>query len=202
LAVRIRTGFHTAGKPRTMKELASVVAALAWKLAVDSIKRMREAHYEIDVGQTYFDFVCEYMVFLAHSADRIAYAELEGQQREEFLIALVIRIAEIVDDNRAMVLREVAPGECKQHVLDLFNRRSEDYAECGFDETGPDFGFRRVFAAGMQELLPEKDRLWAIDQVMDIESPEAIQALKKTLGGMFHPEAAKSRRSRDGASGD
>lgn len=185
-----------------MPELASVVAAMAWKLAVDSIKRMRTAEYEIDIGQTYYDFVCEYMVFLAHSADRIAYRDLSTEQRVEFTTALAVRIAEIVEENHRMLLRPTEVGECKRHVLDLFNRRGQDYAECGFDDDGPDFSFRRVFAAGMQELLPEKDRLWAIDQVMDIESPEAIKALQKTLGGLFHPEAAKSRRSRDGVAGE
>jgi hypothetical protein len=202
VAIRIRTGFHTAGRPRSMAELASVVAAMAWKLAVDSIKRMRTADYEIDIGQTYYDFVCEYMVFLAHSADRIAYRDLDEEPRIEFTTALAIRIAEIVEENHRMLLRPTELGECKRHVLDLFNRRGQEYAECGFDDGGPDFGFRRVFAAGMQEILPEHDRLWAIDQVMDIESPEAVKALQKTLGGLFHPDADKSRRSRDGAGGE
>jgi hypothetical protein len=101
-----------------------------------------------------------------------------------------------------MLLVDVTLGESQRHFIDLFNRRSEDYADCGYDESGPDFGFRRLFAAGMQEILPEKDRLWAIDQVMDIESPEAIKALQKTLTGLFHPEAQKSRRSRNGAAGE
>lgn len=202
MAVRIRTGFHTAGKARSMPELASVVGAMGWKLAIDSLKRMREADYEIDIGRTYFEFVCEYMVFLATAADRIAHADLSAEDRIEFTTALVKRMAEIVEDNREMRIEALPPGQSRAWFFDLFNRRGDDYAECGFDETGPDFGFRRVFAAGMEDVLPEKDRLWAIDQVMEIESPEGIQALRKTLGGLFHPESVKSRRSRDGATGD
>lgn len=185
-----------------MTELASVVGAMGWKLAIDSLKRMREADYEIDIGPTYFEFVCEYMVFLATAADRIAHADLSAEDRIEFTTALVKRMAEIVEDNREMRIEALPPGQSRTWFFDLFNRRGDDYAECGFDESGPDFGFRRVFAAGMEEVLPEKDRLWAIDQVMEIESPEAIQALRKTLGGLFHPETAKSRRSRNGATGD
>jgi hypothetical protein len=197
MAIRIRSSFHTAGRPRSMAELASVVAILAWKLAIDSIKRMREAEYDIDLGRAYFDFVCEYMIFLAQAADRIAYADLSAEDRVAFTSALVKRLAEVVEENRDMLLVDVAAGESQRHFIDLFNRRSEDYADCGYDDSGPDFGFRRLFAAGMQEVLPEKDRLWAIDQVMDIESPEAIKALQKTLAGLFHPEAQKSRRSRN-----
>lgn len=202
MAIRIRSSFHAAGKPRGMVELAGVIAMLAWKLAIDSIKRMREADYDIDIGRAYFDFVCEYMAFLAHAADRIAFRDLPAEQRIEFTTALAQRMAEAIEDNRDMLLAEVAPGECRKHFLDLFNRRGEDYADHGYGSDGPDFGFRRCFAAGMQEVLPEKDKLWAIDQVMEIESPEGIKALEKTLAGLFHPGEAKSRRSRHGELGD
>jgi hypothetical protein len=180
-----------------MTELAGVIALLAWKLAIESIKRMREAEYDIDLGKAYFDFVCEFMVFLALAADRIAYRELTAGQRAEFTAALAQRMAEAIEDNRDMLLADVMPGDCKRHVLELFNRRGAEYADHGYTEAGPDFGFRRCFAACMQEVLPEKDRLWAVDQVMEIESPEAIKALEKTLAGLFHPDA-DSRPSRRG----
>ena len=194
MAIRIRSSFHAGGKPRSMAELASVIAMLAWKLAIDSIKRMRQAQYDIDLGSAYFDYVCEFMIFLALAADRIAYRELAPQQRSEFTTALVQRIAAAIEDNRDMLLVDVTPGRCQRHVIDLFNRRGAEYADHGYTEAGPDFGFRRCFAACLQEVLPEKDRLWAVDQVMEIESPEAIRALEKTLAGLFHPESPPKRR--------
>ena len=181
-----------------MAELAGVIALLAWKLAIDSIKRMREAEYDIDLGSAYFDFVCEFMVFLAHAADRVAYRELAAEQRSEFTTALAQRMAEAIEDNRDMLLIDVTPGQCRRHFLDLFNRRGAEYADHGYAADGPGFGFRRCFAACLQEVLPEKDRLWAVDQVMEIESPEAIKALEKTLAGLFHPEAGATRHPRDG----
>ena len=77
MAVRIRSRFHTEGQ-RSAATLASVVCLLAWKLAVDAIKRMRAADYDIDIGRPYFDFVCEFLVFMAMAADRIAYMKLEA----------------------------------------------------------------------------------------------------------------------------
>lgn len=198
MAIKIRSSFHAGGKPRSMAELAGVIALLAWKLAVESIKRMREAEYDIDLGNAYFDFVCEFMVFLAQAADRVAYRELPPEQRIEFTTALAQRMAEAIEDNSDMLLVEVTPGKCRQHFLDLFNRRGTEYGDHGYTADGPDFGFRRCFSACLKEVLPEKDRLWAVDQVMEIESPEAIKALEKTLAGLFHPEAG-SRRPRRGA---
>ena len=186
-----------------MAELASVVAMLGWKLAIDSIKRMRRAEYDIDLGSAYFDFVCEFMTFLALAADRIAYRELAPEQRSEFTTALAQRMAAAIEDNRDMLLVDVTPGRCQRHVVDLFNRRGAEYADHGYTEAGPDFGFRRCFAACLQEVLPEKDRLWAVDQVMEIESPEAIKALDKTLAGLFHPESGATRHRRiDAKRGD
>jgi len=180
-----------------MNELAGVIAMLAWKLAIDSIKRMRKVEYDIDLGSAYFSFVSEFMIFLAHAADRIAYRELAPEQRTEFTTALAQRMAVAIEDNRDMLQDDAAPGQCQQHFLDLFNRRGAEYADHGYTEDGPDFGFRRCFAACLKEVLPEKDRLWAVDQVMEIEAPEAIRALEKTLAGLFHP-ADKSRRPRHG----
>lgn len=200
MAVRIRTGFHAAGKPRGMAELATVAAALGWKLAIETIRRMRSAGYDIDIGRPYFDVVCEMMAFLAVAADRIAHRELEAARRGEFTPALVRRMAGLVDENRGMLMADVPPGTCREHFVDLFNRRSEEYAEFGYAD-GPDFGFRRLLAACLREALPDKDKLWVVDQVMEIEAPDAVAALEKTLMGLFHPEAGHRRRP-GGTSGE
>ena len=202
MAVRIRSRFHAAGRERSPAELASVIAALGWKLAIDAIRRMREAQYEIDVGRTYFEFVSEYLCFVAHAADRMAFARLDAAAREAFTVALVRRSAQFVEDNREMRIEPLAAGDSAAAFVDRYNRRGEDYAACDFGDDGPDFGFRRVFAAGMQELLPEKDRLWAIDQVMDIEVPEAVKALRRTLDGLFDPGAARPRREGGAVAGE
>jgi hypothetical protein len=200
VAVRIRSRFHTEGQ-RSAATLASVVCLLAWKLAVAAIKRMREADYDIDIGRPYFDFVCEFMVFMAMAADRIAHMKLAAERRIEFTSALGKRMAEIVEGNNAMLLGAAEPGACLTYFIDLFNRRSGEYAEFDYGPEGPDFGFKRLFAACLRDGLPEKDRLWVVDQVMEIEVPEALKALDKTLAGLFGGGDGKSPRRGDAASG-
>lgn len=196
MAIRLKTKFHTAGQ-RSAKTLASVVAVLAWKLALESIKRMRKADYDIDVGRPYFNFVCEFNVFLAVCADRIAYRELDEADRIEFTTALAQNLARFVEENSIMLLGEAVPGESQRAFIELFNRRSGEYAEFAYDEKGPDFGFKRLFAACLREILPAKDQLWVIDQAMDIEAPEALKMLDKTLAGLFDPQQAQSERRQD-----
>lgn len=196
MAIRIKSKFHTDSR-RSPATLASVVAVLAWKLAIESIKRMRKADYDIDIGRPYFDFVCEFLVFLALCADRVAFRELDETGRTEFTTALARNIARFVEENNIMLLGAAQPGESQRHFIDLFNRRAAEYAEFGYDERGPDFGFKRFFAACLRDVLPEKDQLWVVDQAMDIEAPEALKALDKTLMGLFHPDAAHSQRRQD-----
>jgi hypothetical protein len=196
MAIRIKSKFHAASQ-RSSATLASVVAVLSWKLAIQSIKSMRKADYEIDVGPAYFDFLREFMIFLALSADRIAYRALDAEQRVEFTTALARRMAEIFEENRDRLLGAAVPGESQRHFLDFFNRRGAEYADFDYGEGGPDFGFKRCFAACLREGLPEKDKLWVVDQVMDIEAPEALKALEKTLTGLFRPDTAQSQRRQD-----
>jgi hypothetical protein len=201
MAVRIRSRFHAGGRERTLAELASVVAMLSWKLAIESIKRMREARFDIDLGRPYFDYVVETMAFHAHYADRVAFSKLDAEKRGEFTTALARRMAEAIEDNADMLLNASEPGACRRHFLEVFNAAGADYAEYSCDEKGPDFGFRRAYAARVREGMPEKDKNWVYDQVMEIEAPEGVQAIRKTLDGLFGGED-KPRRAREGLSGE
>jgi len=173
---------------------------LGWKLSQDAIRRMRAAQYDIDIGRQYFDFVCEYLAFMLHAADRIAYRALAADKRVAFTTALALKLADVVEDNRDMLIAEPESGRCRRHFITLANLRGGEYADFAYDaKTGPDFGFRRFFGSRLLEIVPEKDHAWVIDQVMEIEAPEAIKALEATLEGLFAPpgEARRPRRERN-----
>jgi len=203
LAIRIRSRFHRGGRERTAAELASVIAMVAWKLSQDAIRSMRAAQFDIDIGRQYFDFVCEYLAFMLHAADRIAYRALAADKRTAFTTALALKLAEVVEDNRGMLIAEPEPGRCRRHFIDLANERGADYADFAYDEKdGPDFGFRRFFGSRLLEIVPEKDHAWVIDQIMEIEAPEAVKALESTLAGLFAPPGEARRPRREGTIGE
>jgi hypothetical protein len=199
LVIRIRSHFHRGAGERTMPELASVIAMLAWKLSQDAIRSMRAAQFDIDIGGQYFDFVCEFLAFMLHAADRVAYRALAAGKRTEFTTALALRLAQVVEENRDMLIAEPESGRCRRHFIALANQRGADYADFDYDEKeGPDFGFRRFFGSRLLEIVPEKDHAWVIDQIMEVEAPEAVKALERTLEGLFAPagEAPRPRRKR------
>jgi len=181
-----------------MPELASVIAMLGWKLSQEAIRRMRAAQFDIDIGRQYFDFVCEFLAFMLHAADRIAYRALDADKRLAFTTALALKLAEVVEENRDMLIAEPEPGRSRSHFIALANERGADYADFSYDEKqGPDFGFRRFFGSRLLEIVPEKDHSWVIDQIMEIEAPEAIKALESTLAGLFAPPGEERRPRRE-----
>ena len=97
-----------------------------------------------------------------------------------------------------MLMAESEPGRCRRHFIALANLRGGEYADFTYDEKqGPDFGFRRFFGSRLLEIVPEKDHAWVIDQIMEIEAPEAVKALEATLAGLFAPEGEKRRPRRE-----
>lgn len=167
-----------------MEENATVVAALAWRLSQQAIRRMREAGFDIDAGAQYFQFVCEFFVFVLHAADRIAYRLLPAEQRTQFTTALAHRLARMLDDNADMLL-DAATGACGRTFIDLANRRADDYARLRFEESGPSFAFCCYFGNQVRELMPPKDRSWVVDQIIEVEAPDAVKALQKALGDLL-----------------
>lgn len=187
--MRVKTRWHKTGaKPQ--KQLATVAAATIWRIAHQAVKNMLKADFEIERGPRYLAVMAEFMAFLVHVSDRMAYERLKGDERVEFTTATAVRLAEILEQNRLELFGPNRATDYRNAFIELINQRGEDYATCQYTTEGPDYGFLRVLAHGIRELMEERDRTWVFDQVMEIEAPEAVKTLTKALRGLFHPEEA------------
>jgi hypothetical protein len=199
--LRIKAHWFKAEQPKSPEQNASAMAFIAWRVALNMLKRMREADFDVDAGPAYFGFVREVLVFLLAGIDRMAYARLGPDARTPFTTALVLRVAEILRDNEADLLGAVEGADYAERFIDQFNTLAGHYAEFGWsDVEGPDFGFVRYLGSRLEASVPEKDRHWVIDQVMAIEVPEAVSMLQRAMQGVFSTEPRSARR--DGVSGD
>jgi hypothetical protein len=128
------------------------------------------------------------------SADRIAYIKLPAEDRIIFTGNLANRVAETYAENRSRLLEENL-AYCKQSFIDLLNQRAGEYADFGYDEKGPDYGFYRYLAFCIGEIMTEADSGWIIDQMISFEAPEAILMVEKTLRGLYEAEPKPTRRA-------
>jgi hypothetical protein len=193
--LRIKAHWFKAEQPKRPEQTASAMAFIAWRVAINMLKRMREAGFDIDAGPAYFGFVREVLVFLLCGIDRMAYAQLGADARTPFTTALVLRVAEILRENEADLLGPVEGDDYRERFIDQFNALSGHYAEFGWSEPeGPDFAFVRYLGSRIEPTVPEKDRHWVIDQVMAVEVPEAVGMLQRAMQGVFSTEPRSARR--------
>ena len=194
--MRIKSRWFKDDQPKTAKQSASVMAAITWRLAQNAVKQMRVAQFDIDPGPQYFAFLSEFLVFLIQVADRIAYAQLPGAYRAEFTTALVNRVAEILEENQETLLGAPAERGYKSAFIELFNEESADYATMGYGEAGPDFAFLRYLGNRVMDIMVKKDQSWVIDQIMEIEAPQAVTDIQRGMQGLFDSTPRAERRER------
>jgi hypothetical protein len=194
--LRLKTHWFKPDAPKSAGQTGSAIAFIVWRVARQMIDRMRAAGFDIEPGPMYFGVLRETLVFLTHVADRVAWQHQGAQARGEFTPALVRRMGELLDENETDLLGPPPVGQpsWRDSFIDQFNLLGEHYAAFGYSEhDGPDFDFRRYFGTRLEPLLPDKDRQWVLDQVMVIESPEAVSLVQRGMRGVFSGQRGPRR---------
>ena len=205
--MRIKNRWFKSELPRGPRDVAGGVAFIAWRVAQQALKNMRLAAFEIDAGPLYFSFLAEWLIFLTQIADRLAFERMNAEDRAEFTGSVANRLGAILEENRDMLLgdADMEVGSFKGRFIGLLNQRAEDYAAHDYQdagaESGPDFGFLRLLANELVQVVGEADRVWVHDQVMEIEAPEAAATLRRGVLGLLGEEPRPVRRGA-GVSGD
>jgi hypothetical protein len=195
--VRIKSRWPKNGQPKSMPQVATVMAFIVWRVAQNALQRMRNEQYDIEPGPQYFAFLGELLIFLIQIADRIAYQRLDAGQRNEFTTALAIRVAGILDENESDLLGSPQTGSHRERFIALLNELAADYAEFKYTDAGPDFDFLRYLGNRVMATMAEKDRPWVIDQIMSLEAPEAIATVQQGMHNLFDRQIDTTAAKRD-----
>jgi len=204
-ALRLKTHWFKPGAPKTPEQQAGAMGFTIWRVAQQTLKRMRGAHYDIDAGVPYFAFMSETLVFLIAVADRLAHDRFDGPTRVAFTTALVLHVADTLHGNEIDMMGAPLPGQPqpRDRFIDLFNELHEHYAEFGGEagapEFTPDFAFLRYLGRRLEPTLPPKDQRWVLDQVMAVEAPDAAALVQRTLRELCSTAPRRMRHSSVGA---
>jgi hypothetical protein len=190
--IRIKSQWFRSGVTKTPQQTASAMAFIVWRVAQNTLKQMRSAHFDIEVGPQYFAFTREMLVFFAQILDRMAYERMGPEGRAEFITALVRRLAEVLQENEDNLLGPPVAGAPSyfDEFIDLFNELADHYADFSFQDGGPDFAFVRYLGHRVEALMSQKDQRWVAAEV-----PEAIDMLRRGMQGVLstEPRAPRSR---------
>jgi len=202
---RLKTHWFRHEDSRGAGQQASAGAFIVWRIARHTLDRTRHAGYSVEIGTPYFRFLREVLAFLVALADRIAYARLQPDARREFVVALVSHLARILQDSEDDLIGPAPAGE-PSHAdtfIDLVNELAQHYAEFEADPTvasapagfAPGFAFLRYLGTRLEPGLPPQDRGWIVDQVIEVQAPEAVSMLQQSLQDLFDPPVRRARRA-------
>jgi hypothetical protein len=199
--IRLKTHWFRPGAPKTPEQQAGAMGFTLWRVAQQTLKRMRGANFDIDAGEPYFAFMRESLVFLVAVADRLAHQRLDAAARTAFTTALVLHVAGTLQDNEHDLLGPPAAGQpdSRERFIDLFNEVSAHYGEFGGEpgagEFTPGFAFLRYLGRRLEPTLPEKDRRWVLDQMMAVEAPDAVALVQRTMRDLHSTAPRRMRHS-------
>jgi hypothetical protein len=183
--IRVKSNWQKNDKrKKTPAEIAGALAAIVWRISDNTLKNIRKADFDIDIGPQYFAFLQEYLIFLVMVADRIVFTQLSESDRTEFTGALANRVAEHMAENQTEWLGGAMRGY-KDNFVERLNQRAGEYADFHFTGVETSFSFILHLGHCMRAVVDEKDKTWVVDQIMAIEVPESVGMLDKAMEGLF-----------------
>jgi len=185
--LRVKTTWFRKDAEHGIEEVASVIAANIWRLGDAAVDNLSRADYDIVTPQRGFKIIAELACFLAHYVDRLVYGRVEDEQRAEIVTDVGRRLAGIMEEN-ILALSGGAKDpdyDFRAGFIDLLNRRMADYAEFEFPTDKASFQALRFLSLQIRELMEKTDQSWIQDQLMDIEVPEMMGTVKKSVDGFF-----------------
>ncbi|OGU21523.1 MAG: hypothetical protein A2580_15705, partial [Hydrogenophilales bacterium RIFOXYD1_FULL_62_11] len=157
--------------------------------AIDNLGR---ENYDIITPDRGFKLIAEFLAFLAHYCDRMAYASLSPERRLAVLQAVSNRLGEVMEQNVREVVGKDDPRNYKQEFIDFLNRRFAEYGEFEFpDDERASFPALRFLSLQIRDEMGDDDKTWVMDQIMDIEMPEMMGTVRKSFKGLLSDAPVK-----------
>ncbi|MCW8906768.1 MAG: hypothetical protein OQL28_05935 [Sedimenticola sp.] len=183
MALRLKSLWHNEDSERTLAEIGGAIAFNAWRLAVDKAISLHSHNFAYRDDAQRLAVVSEYLIFQALVTERMVYEALSEEQRRELVTALVLKMADHLDDNSRSMLGD---GEYRDRFVQTFNQRAGEYAEFQYNDEGPSYPFLRHLGYEIQQAMGEsQENRWVIDQVMDSDAPDLHKQLRRVVQNLF-----------------
>ena len=181
--VRLRTRWNLKDRERSLEAIASAVGVNIWRIAGEALLSLENEGFETRTHAQRLDVIGEFVAFLVHMVDRMAYESLDQDQRRELVTAVALHLCDTMQDNRVDASGQ---GQYREAFVSFLNARMSDYAECGYSkEEGPSFNLRRILGEYVRQQMGERDNKWIPDYVMDVEVPKAMKSLGRVLESLI-----------------
>lgn len=183
MALRIKSYWKDDERSRSLSEIASALAYIAWRIALDKAINLHCERFVYEHDAQRLAVIQEYLIFLVQIADRLAHAELNEADRRTLIVEFAKKLFGHVQDNSQDLL---GPGDYGGPFIARLDARSADYAEFQFTDDGPSYALLRHLGHEIQTIMGESDaNRWVIDQVMDKDGWEAYKHFARAYRNLF-----------------
>ncbi|MFQ5642915.1 MAG: hypothetical protein ACE5FQ_04360 [Thiogranum sp.] len=181
--MRIRSRWNNRKKERSLEEVAGALAFIEWRIAGNALLDLENEGFQTDTQLQRLDVLQEFCAFLIHVTDRLVHDSMNDAERQRFIVALALKLADTYDDNR----RDTDAGgeDFRQQFIESLNARMADYAEFAFADRKPGYAFKRYLGEAVTGTMGARDSKWISEQVMEIEIPDMLKTLEKGLKDLF-----------------
>jgi len=193
-SARIRTAWNNKHRPISTEEHAVAVAAAAWRIALSAARNLHQAAFNYTDDTQRLAVMREYLYFLIHFADRRAqqWFASDPARRERFTTRLAHECRRHYRENERDIM---APEPAAERFIEQLGRRLSAYAKTRFADGQPGYAALRALALRIREQMGyDQTNKWVLEQVLDIDGPEALQIFGAALGKL----AQAADHARDG----
>lgn len=191
MARGVKARWHSKSRPRTAEENGSVLAAVGYKGAIQSIQRLLGADFELETDTRRYIILAELLAFQVQMADRLAHDNLDEITRQRLINAMGQNLARLYDENRQEMGAAEEEPEARGLFIEALNGCLAEYAELGFGDDGrPGYSALRYFASRLCDIVQPEDKRWMVESIIDVEAPRVVENL---LSGwrMLYPRDAE-----------
>jgi hypothetical protein len=176
---RIRTVWKNKEKTISVADFANATSAICWRIALNAAKNLHQQDFEYHSDEQRLGVIQQYLFFFIHCADRLTFQYFDQAKRSEFINLLSAGCRKHYSHNALEITGQRIDAinfiEPLNHAMDILSR-------CRFIAEEPGYDMYRVLGSEIQQIMGHSQtNKWVIDQVMDIDGPEAYDLFRKSF---------------------
>ncbi len=180
--MRIRDKWRS-DKSHPVEENATAAAYIIWQLGLHFTRHLHEEKFDYESDDQRVSVIREYLIYLSHVIDRLTYLSLSDEDRQSFMNTLADQVARHYQSNVEGIS---GSGDYRTCFLSLMNERFGEYSKGKFEDGEPGYAARRLLGNTIQDIMGNSQtNRWVIQQVVDIDAPDAASLLKKSVRHLF-----------------
>ena len=183
----IKTRWRNRKVPRTLDDIAGVIGANIWKIALEIYKHLERDGFRFGSDRQVTLVITEFIAFLVQLTDRTIYGRRSDADRASIIRALAGHLAKTMENNQHDLF---GAGDYRAPFIQTLNERFDDYSRFEYTDGAPGFACLRYFGDKVSDAMASSDNKWVLEQVIDVEAPEMVRVIRKLVDEVVAPDAA------------